>query len=169
MTMNPHPTSFGVFKPVDHVLMSFAGAAASDAAVQALRDHGFPADKIYRYTPEEMRLQTEQDIHNATVLAGVGQDLNLVRAHRALALLGQSFIVVYAPHEAQVQQVTEIALRLHATRAQRYGALLIEELVPAGTGEPQVAESPDRGLDAQTPSGLEGAGAHAVSGKPRTG
>ena len=169
MPMNPHPTSFGVFKPVDHVLMSFADAAAADAAVQALRDRGFPTDKIYRYTPDEMRLQTEQDIHNANALAGVGQDLNLVRAHHALTLLGQSFVVVHAPHEAQVLQVTEIALRLHATRAQRYGSLLIEELVSAGTGEPQVAESSDRGLDAQTPSGVEGAGAHGTLVKSRTG
>ena len=158
MPMNPHPTSFGVFKPVDLVLMSFVDGAAADAAEQALHGLGFHAATIYRYTPEEMRLQAEHDMRTATALASVGQDLNLVRAQHALALLGQSFVVVHAPDEAQVQQVTGIALRLHATRAQRYGYLLIEELVPAGTGEPQVAESPDRGLDAQTPSGVEGGG-----------
>lgn len=34
--------------------------------------------------------------------------------------------------------------------------LLIDELLPVGDLLPQVAESPERGLDAQTPSGLEG-------------
>ena len=70
--MSPHPTSFGVFKPVDHVLMALASAAAADSAARALIEVGFSAADITRFTP-------------------------------------------------------------------------------------QVAESPDRGLDAQTPSGLEGA------------
>ncbi len=35
------------------------------------------------------------------------------------------------------------------------GNFIIEELIEHADDESQVAESPDRGLDAQTPSGLE--------------
>jgi len=148
--MHPHPTSFGVFKPVDHVLMSFATTAQSDAAVQALRDAGFAESEISRYSDAEMQTQAEADIGNASSMASLGQELNLVKAHLVLALQGQSFVVVRADKDEQVQQVAEVAASQHATRAQHYGALLIEELVAPGTSARQTAESPDRGLDTQT-------------------
>ena len=149
MPMHPHPTSFGVFKPVGQVLMSFATAAESDAAARALQDTGFGEAEISRYSPGEMQAQAEEDIRNANGLASLGQDLNLVKAHLALARQGQSFVVVSASGDEQVQRVTEVATRLHATRAQLYGRLVIEELVPPGTSTFQTAESPDRGLDLQ--------------------
>ena len=147
MPMNPHPTSFGVFKPVNHVVMSFATAADADAAVGALHEAGFGDSDIWRYSPGEMREQAERDIGNAGGLASLGQDLNLVKSHLALALQGQSFVVVSAAQEEQVLRVTEVATRAHATRAQHYGSLVIEELIPTGTSASQTAESPDRGLD----------------------
>jgi len=130
MPMRPHPTSFGVFKPVDHVLMSFASAAASASADSALTAAGFPAADIIRYTPGEMREQAESDIGNAGVLAGLGYELDLVKAQLALAQKGESFLVVNAPQQSQVELVTAVALSSHATRAQRYGSLIIEELLP---------------------------------------
>ena len=150
MPMHPHPTSFGVFKPVGHVLMSFATAAESDGAALALRTAGFSESDISRYSPAEMQAQAEADIANAGALASLGQDLNLVKAHLALALQGQSFVVVSAALDEQVQRVTEVATGAHATRAQRYGSLIIEELIPPGASPVQTAESPDRGLDLQT-------------------
>ena len=151
MPMQPHPTSFGVFKPVDHVLMSFATAAQSDVAVAALNRAGFSDPDLYRYTPAEMQAQAEQDIVNASALASLGQDLNLVKAHLALALQGQSFVVVSTPHHDQVQRAADVAARCQATRAQRYGSLVVEELVDPGSSPQQTAESPDRGLDRQAP------------------
>jgi len=149
MPMNPHPTSFGVFKPVDHVLMSFETAADSDAAVSALRSAGFDDADISRYSPGEMQEQAEQDLVSAGGLASLGQDLNLVKAHLALARKGYSFVVVKADEDEQLQRATEVAISTHATRAQHYGTLLIEELIPPGTSARQTAESPDRGLDLQ--------------------
>jgi hypothetical protein len=157
MPMSPHPTSFGVFKPVDHVLMSFDTVAQTDDAERALLAAGFATADLSRYTPQQMQAQAEQDMGTASPMAAIGQELNLVKAHHALALQGQSFLVVHAPQDAQVEQATQVALDCHATRAQRYGSLLIEELVPVGVSETQVAESSDRGLDAQTRSGVEGA------------
>jgi hypothetical protein len=154
--MKQHTTTFGVFKPVDHVLLSLPTTADADAAAQALIDAGFKSADIVRYSPDEMREQAESDIQNASPLASLGQDLNLVKEQLELALQGQSFLLVHASEDAQVERVTEVARRCHATRAQRYGTLVVEELLPVGDLNQQVAESPDRGLDAQTASGVEG-------------
>ena len=155
MPMHPHPTSFGVFKPVDHILMSFATAAQSDGAVAALHAAGFSDSDLSRYTPAEMQAQAELDITNASTMASLGQDLNLVKAHLALARQGQSFVVVSAQHDEQVQRATDVATRCGATRAQRYRSLIVEELVAPGTNTQQTAESPDRGLDQQAPARLD--------------
>ena len=153
MTVQPHPTSFGVFKPTGQVLMSFADAAGLDRAVQALHAAGFGAADITLYTPQAMREQAEKDVANASMLASLGQDLNLVKAQLALAQQGHHFVLVRAASDEQVQAVTAVALACHASRAQHYGRLVIEELVPVGQTTRQVAESPDRGLDTQSAVG----------------
>ncbi len=47
---------------------------------------------------------------------------------------------------------TEAARSMQAVAAQRYGSFLIEELIERTPGEPQVFESPDRGLDVDVPA-----------------
>jgi hypothetical protein len=161
MPMHPHPTSFGVFKPVDHIMMSFASTAQSDGAVAALHGAGFSDADLSRYSAAEMQTQAEQDIVNASALASMGQDLNLVKAHLALALEGQNFVVVSAQNDDQVQRVTQVAVQWQATRAQRYGTLIVEELVAPGTSQQQTAESPARGLDQQAPARMDVLGPEA--------
>lgn len=147
--------AYGVFKPVGHVIVALPTDADARGAQRALLKAGFEAKDVVFYTPEEMVRQADIDIDQAGVLAGIGQELNLVKAHRELALQGNSFIVVRAPKDEQAERVAEIGRQFHASRAQRYGHLMIEEMIEPGTDERQVSESPDRGLDAQTRSGRE--------------
>ena len=155
--MNPtdRPAAYGVFKPVGHVIVALPSDDDAQHARTALFRAGFAAADVLLYSPEQMKRQAEIDIEQAGVLAGVGQELNLVKAHHELAEKGHSFLVVRAPKPEQVQRVANIARRFNATRAQSYGHLMIEELIEVGSGEQQVAESPDRGPDAQTRSGQE--------------
>lgn len=155
MEAKDHSTSYGVFKPVGSVVVSFPSAADADAATADLSAAGIGASDITRYSPEEMTAQVEHDLANASALSGVGQELNLVRAHGELARQGSSFLVVKASDQDLIDSVAEIAVRHHASRAQRYGRLLIEELISVGVSDKQVAESNDKGLDAQTPSSRE--------------
>ena len=151
MPMVPHPTLFGVFRPVDHIVISFATAADQGSAAQQLLQAHFEDVDVYRYTPMEMQQQAEGDIENATTLASIGQDLNLVKAHLELAKSGQSFLVVHAQDTEDVDTVTKIAVRCGATRAQRYGSLIVEELIRADANTVadlmQRPESPETGLD----------------------
>ena len=145
---NP-PTSFGVFKPVDHVVMAFENATAAQDAADQLSSQGVSAADVVRYTPQEMKNQVDSNLLTASALASLGQDLNLVKAHRALAEEGCSFLVVYAPHAEQVQRIQIIANTMKAKSAQRYGSLIVEELLDAPSNQRQLFESPDRGLDVE--------------------
>jgi hypothetical protein len=152
------PESFGTFKPVNHVVVAFPNVDDIDAAMGELANAGVDEREMTRYSPDEMIAQADHDIAHASPLASMGQELNLVKAQRDLAEQGHWFLVVPCGRDgAHVPLITRVARRLHATRAQRYGALMIEELLDVGDDLPQVDESPDRGLDAQTRSGHEAA------------
>ena len=141
------PESFGVFKPVGHVVITFRTANDLERAEAALHEQGFADSDIVRYTPAEMIDQVDAQVERASPLAAIGQDLNLIKAHRELAQEGCSFLVVHAPEQAHVDKVIEVAHTLKAVAAQRYGRFITEELVTGDPGENQTNESPDTGLD----------------------
>jgi hypothetical protein len=152
---NAQNTSFGVFKPVGHVVISLPTAEAAGQAAADLAGLGLEDGAVRRYTDREMLRQIDEDIAHASPIAAVGQEMNLVLAHRALAERGYHWLVVAVGNDAQAQQVARAAQARGAERAQHYGHFIIEELIARPGDVSQVAESPDRGLDAQTPSGKE--------------
>ena len=152
MQKNDPPEAFGVFKPVGHVVMSFKSDSDLEAAMQALLARGFAASEFVRYSPAQMTAQVDLDLQHATPLASLGQELNLVKAHRALAERGYGFLVVHAPDDLLRQRVAAIARLTHARTARSYGRFIIEELIDPAPGENQVFESPARGLDVPTPT-----------------
>lgn len=154
--------SFGVFKPVGHVVISLPDAGAADRAVQAFAGLGLAADAIHRYTDTEMLRQIDEDVAKASPIAAIGQEMNLVLAHRVLAARGYHWLVVRVDSDEQAVRLARAAEGQGAERAQHYGRFIIEELIERPGDVPQVAESPDRGLDAQTPSGKE---SEAVDGR----
>ncbi len=155
MTEAPGFHSYGVFKPVGHVIVAFPSEEECHDAGAALFAAGFADEDVTGYTPARMLAQVEQDLAHAGMLAGIGQELNLVKIHGELARQGSSFLVVRARNQEAADMIAETAIRFHALRAQRYGSLLIEELIPVGATDQQVAESTDCGFDAQTRSGNE--------------
>jgi hypothetical protein len=148
--------SFGVFKPVGHVVISFPDGEHMQAAAQALHRAGYGGEHgPQRITDREMVERADADIANASPLAAIGQELNLVKAQRELALLGYHFLVVKVDDDEGAALAASMAEEHRAERAQYYGRFVIEDLISHPEDEAQVAESPDRGLDAQTPSGDE--------------
>lgn len=148
-------TSFGVFKPVGHTVISFPSADQADEARTALGRLGVAGDAIQRYTDREMLSQIDRDIQQAGPLASIGQEMNLVLAHKALAEKGYHWLIVHTPKDELARRVAACVKPLGAERAQLYGHFIIEELITHADEPPQVAESPDRHLDSATPSGRE--------------
>jgi hypothetical protein len=146
------PESFGVFKPVGHTVIAYRSLPELEAAAGQLMARGFAAAELVRYSPEEMMAQVDDQLPDASPLASIGQDLNLIKAHRALAESGCSFLVVHAPKDEQAQIVAEVARATHAVAAQNYGRFIVEEVIDAPAGDAQVFESPDRGLDLPVPA-----------------
>lgn len=154
-TVSDDQHSFGVFKPVGHVVMSFPSQQQADDAAQALSRVGMAEGDVRRFSDREMVAQIDQDIASASPLASIGQEMNLVKAQRELALQGYHFIVARAGSDERAALIAREAERCGAERAQSYGRFVIEELIDRPGELAQVGESPDRGLDAQTPSGEE--------------
>lgn len=155
MKKSDHPEAFGVFKPVGHVVVSFPEAKDQQGAAEALAKAGFAGGEVVSYTAQEMLAQIDEDLADASALASIGQEMNLVKAHRALAEKGFHWLVVHAPEDEQARRVADVVRPFKAERAQKYGRLIIEELIEHRDDVRQMPESPSRGLDAQTPSGRE--------------
>jgi hypothetical protein len=136
------PESFGVFKPVGHIVMAYRSAAALDLAVEALLAEGFAPTDLVRYSPAEMAAQVASDQHSATALASLGQELSLVRLHGQLAAEGCSFLVVHAPDDEHADRVASLLNATHAVTAQRYGHFVIEEMVLAADPSAPLGQTP---------------------------
>jgi hypothetical protein len=149
------PRAFGVFKPIGHVVVSFPPQIDLEKVRAALADAGVPRDDATRYTAGEMKRQIDEDLHQGGVLASIGQEMNLVKAHRELAEEGYGWLVVKATSDEHAREIAAITAGFGAERAQHYGRFVIEELIDHGDDPVQSPESPDMGLDAETPSGDE--------------
>ena len=141
------PESFGVFKPVGHVVIAWRTAADLQAGVDRLSAQGVDAATLVRYSSQEMINQVDAELPNASPLASLGQELNLIQAHRKLAVAGCSFLVVPTADDARAELVAAVARTLGAAAAQRYGRFIVEELITAPAVQAQHAESPATGLD----------------------
>lgn len=151
MDKSQPPKTFGVFKPVGHIVMAFRNDDDLHMAEHSLSDQGFSGQDIVSYTPAEMLAQTAEDMRSASPMAAIGQDMNLIKAHQAFAKAGCSFLVVKASDDEHVQLAAEVARQAHAAAAQRYGLFIVEELISSPRNDGQVFESPDRGLDLDVP------------------
>ncbi len=142
------PTSFGVYKPVDHLVISFPNGELADRARQDLLALPIAPEDIHPYTDRQMVAQVADDLAHASPLAAIGQEINLLRGHGELAERGYHFLAVKAKNDDQARQIADLVRGHQAERAQYYGHFIIEEMIDPEAGRPQVAESPDRGLDA---------------------
>ena len=149
MSHSRSQTSWGVYSPLGCVLASFPTEDDARAAIAELKAAGFDGDDVVYQSAEEVRRRATFDIVHSGLLARIGQEVNLAKARRERAQEGHPFVAVYAPGTAAAQRVAEIARHWHADCAQKFGRLIIEELIESDAGGRQVSESPDTGLDFQ--------------------
>lgn len=145
--------SFGVFKPVGHMIVSLPSGPQADEAQRALAGLGVADEAVHRMSDVQMLAQIDHDLQHASPLAGVGQELNLIKSHREMAQRGYHWLVIRVQNDAEAERLAEALRGLGAESAQLYGTFIIQELIGPPDGKPQVSESPDRGLDAPSPAG----------------
>jgi hypothetical protein len=142
--------SDGVLPPENKIFIAFQEPDDLQGALNALLDAGFQESELLVFSPQQMQRQMQTNIDHAGALASIGQDLNLLKTHLALAEQGHGYVVVLWPKSDHEELITQVAIQHNAARAQKFGRLIIEELVEPHPGQQQHFESPDRGLDRET-------------------
>ena len=135
------PETFGVFKPVDHTVITYNTSADMQSGVNALAALGFKDSAMTPYSPQEMLAQVDAQLLAASPLAAFGDELDLVKIHRAMAHKGCSFLVDHAPEEPQEEQVATVAQTTGAVVAQHYGTFMIKEVLQPTPGETSPASN----------------------------
>jgi hypothetical protein len=119
----------GILNPVGHVVLAFKDDAVAAQAVAALRQAGLADEDILSYTAAEATPRLQERVRTASGAAGFGYEITLMRRYLAFAEEGAGWLIVYAPDDAAVQHITEVATRLDALCAVRYHRLANEDLI----------------------------------------
>jgi hypothetical protein len=123
------PTSFGVFKPVGHVMMGLPSQAQLDALVTALHRAGWLTPAVRQFSPRETVDELRAMVGNAGPLAGFGYEITLLQRYLALAEKGYLWLLVQADDGERAAAAADIARTCGATLAVYYRMLTEEELI----------------------------------------
>jgi len=119
----------GILNPVGHVVLAFKDDAVGAEAVAALHGAGFSDDDILAYLALEATPRLRERVRTASEASGFGYEITLMRRYLALAEEGAGWLIVYAPNDAAVARLTEVATRLRALCAVRYHRLATEDMI----------------------------------------
>lgn len=129
MTKEEFPTSFGVFKPVGHVVVSLKDDETAQAMAGALLEQGFAEEDIVFFRADEMSEQIKTHMPHINAAAGFGTEIQFMRHYDELAATGHGWLIVYTPDPKQEPIVAEVAERFNADLAHKYNRLITEELI----------------------------------------
>ncbi len=118
-----------ILNPVDHVVLAFDNDDITAQAVEALRGAGFADQDILAYTAAEATPRLQERVRAASGAAGFGYEIVLMRRYLSFAEQGAGWLIVYAPDDAAVQRVVDIARKFNAKCAVRYHRLANEDLI----------------------------------------
>ena len=119
----------GILNPFGHVILAFKDDAVTAEAVAALRAAGSAEEDILAYTAEEATPRLRERVKTASESAGFGYEITLMRRYLAYAEHGAGWLIVYAPDDAAVERIVEVAKRFQALCAVRYHRLANEDLI----------------------------------------
>ena len=119
----------GILNPVGHVILAFENDAVTADAVTALHAVGFTPEDTLVYLASEATPRLRERVASASQSAGFGYEITLMRRYLALAEEGCGWFIVFAPGDAAVERLTEVATRFNAKCAVRYHRLANEDLI----------------------------------------
>jgi len=119
----------GVLNPVGHIILAFPDDDTANQAATALRKEGFQEQDILVYTAREATERLRDRVQTTSQAAGFGYEITQMRRYLAFAEAGAGWLIVYAPDDAAVQRITEVAQRFEALCAVRYHRLASEDLL----------------------------------------
>lgn len=119
----------GILNPVGHVVLAFEDDAVTAQAVEALTGAGFGSEDILAYLASEATPRLRERVRTASMAAGFGYEITLMRRYLAYAEQGAGWLIVYAPDDATTQRIVAVGKRFDARCAVRYHRLASEDLL----------------------------------------
>jgi hypothetical protein len=133
MTAATLPTSFGVFKPVGHLMVGLPTQADADALAQLLaegpRTDDDDAGPALHFAPADSVAELQALVEQAGPAAGFGYEITLLRRYLKLAQAGARWLLVPVRDTEAAAAAAEVARRCHALLAVHYRTLTVEELI----------------------------------------
>ncbi len=129
MTKEDFPVSFGVFKPVGHVVVALKDDEVAEQMAGALLERGFAEDDVLQFRSEEMSERLKTHLRHVSGTAGFGTELKFMEYYDELAAEGYGWLIVYTPDPKQEPIVAEVAGQFNARLAHKYNRLVTEELI----------------------------------------
>lgn len=95
---------------------------------------GFAQPSMVRYSAIEMLTQADAELLNVSPAATFGYELDLIRAHKALASRGCCFLIIEAQTSALASLVADLVRSIKPASAQHYGSIMIQDLTEGPPG-----------------------------------
>jgi len=129
LTKDDLPTTFGAFKPVDHVVVAIPPGMSSADVAGAFRTEGFDDADLLYFSPSEDLARLDEMRDDASGVSGFGWEVVLMDRYRKLSKLGHQWLVVHAPDAGATERVKMVAERFKAPMAVKYHRLVVEDLI----------------------------------------
>ena len=123
------PTSFGVFKPVGHLMVGVPAQEQADRLEAALRTAGWPPGAMHHFVPRESVAELAAMVDNAGAMAGFGYEITLLRRYLSLAEQGYCWLLLKVSDSERAGSAAETARSHGAVLAVYYRRFTVEDLI----------------------------------------
>ena len=123
------PTSFGVFKPVGHLMVGVPKQAQADRLQAALITAGWPPGTMHHFVPRESVAELAAMVDNAGAMAGFGYEITLLRRYLSLAEQGYCWLLVKVSDFEHAASAANTARTHGAVLAVYYRRFTVEDLI----------------------------------------
>lgn len=134
---SPADTSFGVFYPKEHILVTFPSYEQALAAEITLHQNGFRKEETRAFPGTELlrffsELRAQAGLWGtlmAKLSLALGTEETFVVQDERRAKEGAGFLAIYCPQTHEDSRIREVLLPFHPVAMQRYLATGIESLI----------------------------------------
>ena len=119
----------GIFYPVGYLVAAFPKKEDAERVQRDLMTGGYDQADCQLYTCSEVAAAAERNLaEHVGFLSGLAWSDNAVRIHLEKAREGDSFLLIYAPGDAEAERVMNVIRRVPFEFVHRYHRLAIQEM-----------------------------------------
>ena len=122
-------TDFGIFYPRGHLVAAFRSRADAERVQRDLLAGGYDEEDDLLFTSEEVAEAARRNLEDKqSPLSRLGRSDEAVGAHLRAAENGNTFLVIYAPSDLEVERAMNVVRRVPFEFVHRYHRFAIQVL-----------------------------------------